>query len=92
MRAFIAAIVIGLSPLCAIAATADGNTDPLAPAEILDRIRLGRGTLDDLTSRVYPEVGPELRDTARENLRAHLLKLRAEGRAREADGGWQGMV
>ena len=42
MRAFIAAIVIGLSPLCAIAAaTADGNTDPLAPAEILDRIRLG---------------------------------------------------
>ena len=49
MRAFIAAIVIGFSPLCAIAATADGNTDPLAPTEIHDRIRRHRTTDATLT-------------------------------------------
>jgi ribonuclease/clavin/mitogillin len=57
--------------------------------QILDELAKSPGTEDDLTSRVYPEVGPELRDTARENLRAHLLKLRAEGRASEASGTWQ---
>jgi glyoxylase-like metal-dependent hydrolase (beta-lactamase superfamily II) len=58
--------------------------------QILDELAKAGGTLEELTARVYPEVGPELRETARENLRAHLLKLQAEGRAREADGGWQG--
>lgn len=58
--------------------------------QILDELAKSGGTLEDLTGRVYPEVGPELRETARENLRAHLLKLAAEGRASEADGRWQG--
>jgi glyoxylase-like metal-dependent hydrolase (beta-lactamase superfamily II) len=56
--------------------------------QILDELAKAGGTVDELTARVYPEVGPELRDTARENLRAHLLKLLAEGRARETDDGW----
>jgi len=57
--------------------------------QILDELAKAGGTVEELTARVYPEVGPELRDTARENLRAHLLKLSAEGRARESAGGWQ---
>ena len=57
--------------------------------QILDELARAGGTLDELTARVYPEVGPELRETARENLRAHLLKLQAEGRAREGGAGWQ---
>ena len=56
--------------------------------QILDELAKGPGTEDELTTRVYPEVGPELRETARENLRAHLLKLAAEGRARETAGAW----
>jgi ribonuclease/clavin/mitogillin len=56
--------------------------------QILDELAKAGGTEDELTSRVYPEVGPELRETARENLRAHLLKLQAEGRASESGGGW----
>jgi glyoxylase-like metal-dependent hydrolase (beta-lactamase superfamily II) len=57
--------------------------------QILDELAEAGGTLEELTARVYPEVGPELRDTARENLRAHLLKLQAEGRAGEIAGAWQ---
>ena len=56
--------------------------------QILDELAKAGGTVEELTARVYPEVGPELRETARENLRAHLLKLAAEGRALETAGGW----
>jgi ribonuclease/clavin/mitogillin len=56
--------------------------------QILDELGKAGGSEDDLTTRVYPEIGPELRDTARENLRAHLLKLQSEGRAAAVDGRW----
>jgi len=56
--------------------------------QILDELAKAGGTVEELTARVYPEVGPELRETALENLRAHLLKLAAEGRALETAGGW----
>jgi glyoxylase-like metal-dependent hydrolase (beta-lactamase superfamily II) len=57
--------------------------------QIVDELAKAGGTEDELTTRVYPEVGPELRETARENLRAHLLKLKAEGRAADASGSWK---
>jgi glyoxylase-like metal-dependent hydrolase (beta-lactamase superfamily II) len=57
--------------------------------QILDELAKGGGSEEVLTSRVYPEVGPELREAARENLRAHLLKLASDGRARETPGGWE---
>jgi endoribonuclease LACTB2 len=57
--------------------------------QIVDELAKAGGTEDELTARVYPEVGEELRKAARENLRAHLLKLAMEGRAREADGVWE---
>ena len=57
--------------------------------QILDELAEAPGTEDELAARVYPEVGPELRVAACENLRAHLLKLAAEGRALESAGAWQ---
>ena len=57
--------------------------------QILEELTTSPGTVDDLTTRVYPDVGPELRDTARENMRAHLLKLQADGRASETSGEWR---
>ena len=56
--------------------------------QILDELAKASGTEDELTARVYPEVGPELQAAAHENLRAHLLKLQAEGRARQAEDVW----
>jgi len=56
--------------------------------QIVDELAKAGGTVEELTARVYPEVGPELQKAARENLRAHLLKLAAEGRATERDGIW----
>lgn len=62
MRAFIAAaVVIGLSPLFAIAATADGTTDPLAPSEIQRRIRRHRTA--DATLTFLRADGTPLADT-----------------------------
>ena len=56
--------------------------------QIVDELGKAGGTVEELTARVYPEIGPELQKAARENLRAHLLKLAAEGRANESDGRW----
>jgi endoribonuclease LACTB2 len=57
--------------------------------QILDELAKSGGSVESLTERVYPEVGPELRDTARENLRAHLLKLATDGRAEQVGDEWR---
>ena len=41
-----------------------------------------------LTEALYPAVDERLRRAAERNVLAHLLKLRGEGRAREAGEGW----
>jgi glyoxylase-like metal-dependent hydrolase (beta-lactamase superfamily II) len=56
--------------------------------QIVDELAKAAGTVEELTARVYPEVGPELQAAARENLRAHLFKLQAEGRATQAGEVW----
>jgi glyoxylase-like metal-dependent hydrolase (beta-lactamase superfamily II) len=56
--------------------------------QVVDELAKAAGTVDELTARVYPEVGDDLKQAARENLRAHLLKLAAEGRAVEQGGAW----
>jgi hypothetical protein len=43
--------------------------------------------LDDLLARVYDDVPAKLHAMARRSLLAHLLKLRDDGRAREAPAG-----
>jgi glyoxylase-like metal-dependent hydrolase (beta-lactamase superfamily II)/8-oxo-dGTP pyrophosphatase MutT (NUDIX family) len=50
--------------------------------------RLGRGDIDTLLPLVYADVSPRLHAVAARSLRAHLLKLRTDGRANEAEGVW----
>jgi len=50
--------------------------------------QVGRGDVDALLPLVYADVSPRLHAVAARSLRAHLLKLRADGRADEADGQW----
>jgi glyoxylase-like metal-dependent hydrolase (beta-lactamase superfamily II)/8-oxo-dGTP pyrophosphatase MutT (NUDIX family) len=46
----------------------------------------GAATLDELVSAVYDDVSPKLHPVAMRSLSAHLDKLVAEGRARQASG------
>lgn len=46
------------------------------------------GAVMDLVPRAYPDVPPLVYPLAARSLLAHLLKLRAEGRAVEQDGVW----
>jgi glyoxylase-like metal-dependent hydrolase (beta-lactamase superfamily II)/8-oxo-dGTP pyrophosphatase MutT (NUDIX family) len=48
----------------------------------------GPGDVDALLPVVYADVSPRLHAVAARSLRAHLLKLCADGRASEADGVW----
>jgi glyoxylase-like metal-dependent hydrolase (beta-lactamase superfamily II)/8-oxo-dGTP pyrophosphatase MutT (NUDIX family) len=50
--------------------------------------RLGKGDIDALLPVVYADVPPRLHAVAARSLRAHLLKLRADGRVSESDGVW----
>ncbi len=50
--------------------------------------RVGGGDIDALLPLVYADVSSRLHAVAARSLRAHLLKLRADGRASEADGVW----
>ncbi len=44
------------------------------------------GTLEEITARAYPDVPPEVHPVAARSCLAVLLKLAAQGRARERDG------
>jgi hypothetical protein len=57
-------------------------------AQVLDALEAGRNTVHSIAESIYDGVDPALMPAARENVRAHLEKLRAEGRARETDGSW----
>jgi glyoxylase-like metal-dependent hydrolase (beta-lactamase superfamily II)/8-oxo-dGTP pyrophosphatase MutT (NUDIX family) len=50
--------------------------------------RLGGPAPDELVRDVYDDVSERLHGVALRSLRAHLEKLAAEGRAREAEGRW----
>jgi glyoxylase-like metal-dependent hydrolase (beta-lactamase superfamily II)/8-oxo-dGTP pyrophosphatase MutT (NUDIX family) len=58
-------------------------------AKVVAALReVDRGDLDALLPLVYADVSPRLHAVAARSLRAHLLKLRADGRADEAGGQW----
>jgi hypothetical protein len=58
-------------------------------SKVVDALRtLGGGDIDTLLPVVYSDVSARLHAVAARSLRAHLLKLRADGRATEADGRW----
>ena len=46
-------------------------------------------TLDELVLRVYDDTDPAIYPLAKRSLRAHLEKLKREGRARGEGEGWR---
>jgi len=49
--------------------------------QILKAMLDGARTVDDIVTHVYPDLAESLRETAADSVRAHLRKLRDEGRA-----------
>jgi beta-lactamase-like protein len=43
----------------------------------------GARTVDEIVARVYPDLSESLRDAAADSVRAHLIKLRDDGRERQ---------
>lgn len=57
--------------------------------QILAALRAGHATVQAITESIYDGLGPALTAAARENVRAHLEKLKAEGRAVDEHGRWR---
>lgn len=57
--------------------------------QVFDAVAAGRSTVEAIVESIYDELAPPLAGAAGENVRAHLEKLRDEGRAFEHDGRWQ---
>lgn len=56
--------------------------------QVVAALRDGCATHEEIAGRIYDVLAASLRRPAVETVRAHLVKLRDEGRAREADGRW----
>ncbi len=56
--------------------------------QILDVLAKGPASVDEIVRRVYQGLQPDLGKAAAENVLAHLLKLRGEGRAADDKGQW----
>jgi len=55
---------------------------------ILEALRAGATTIDQIVSRIYGELPSGLRVAAADTVLAHLIKLRHESRVRESGGRW----
>ena len=56
--------------------------------QVVTALRAGCTTREALVARIYTDLSSDLVRAASETLWAHLIKLRDEGRVREADGEW----
>lgn len=56
--------------------------------QILDVLGKGPASVDEIVRRVYQNLQTDLEKAAAENVLAHLLKLRGEGRVREEASSW----
>ena len=56
--------------------------------QILAALRAGLDTVPRIVESIYDGLAPALLPAARENVRAHLEKLKAEGRAADENGRW----
>lgn len=54
--------------------------------QVLDLFKGGRRTVDALLEAIYPELDRRLHDTARNQIRAHLIKLEREGKVVSVGG------
>lgn len=56
--------------------------------QVLNALRAGQQTVEAIAESIYDGLAPALMPAARENVRAHLEKLRADGAATHADDRW----
>jgi glyoxylase-like metal-dependent hydrolase (beta-lactamase superfamily II) len=56
--------------------------------QVIDALARGRETVEAIADSIYHGLNPALMPAARENVRAHLQKLEADGRASEDNGIW----
>jgi glyoxylase-like metal-dependent hydrolase (beta-lactamase superfamily II) len=56
--------------------------------QVIDALRAGARTPDEVVTRVYRNLRDSLAPLARESVLAHLLKLEQEGRARIHEDAW----
>jgi endoribonuclease LACTB2 len=57
--------------------------------QVLAALHAGAVTVDDLLSRIYPDLQRALEGFARESVLAHLIKLESENRVSRDDIGWR---
>src|SRR5256885_11895626 len=57
--------------------------------QVESALRAGRATVEAIAESIYDGLAPALMPAAQENVRAHLDKLQAEGRAFETAGVWR---
>jgi glyoxylase-like metal-dependent hydrolase (beta-lactamase superfamily II) len=60
----------------------------LRERQVIQALAAGRDTVPSIAESIYDGLGPTLMSAARETIRAHLEKLKSEGRAFEEDGRW----
>jgi glyoxylase-like metal-dependent hydrolase (beta-lactamase superfamily II) len=56
--------------------------------QVLDALAAGHAGVQAIAESIYDGLAPALMPAAQENVRAHLEKLKAEGRATDDDGRW----
>jgi len=57
-------------------------------AQVLDALRAGQTTVEAIAESIYDGLAPALRPAARENVRAHLEKLKSDRLAAHDDDRW----
>ena len=56
--------------------------------QVIEALAAGRRTVQAIADSIYDGLNPALVPAARENVRAHLEKLKDDGRAVEDNGTW----
>jgi glyoxylase-like metal-dependent hydrolase (beta-lactamase superfamily II) len=57
--------------------------------QVIDALRAGHSSVESIAESIYDGLGPGLMAAARENVRAHLEKLKADGLAVHEDKAWR---
>ena len=60
------------------------RASPQREQQVLDALRAGHATVEAIAESIYDGLAPALMPAARENVRAHLEKLRTDGAATHA--------
>ncbi len=102
LRAYLASLdrLAGLGASALLPGHGDPIADPAAKiaeyqahrlareAQVVDRLGRGLDTIGAIVADIYKDLDPKVHRIAARQVHGHLLKLAADGRAREADGRW----